>query len=630
LNQEEDAMRGILGWLPVVLCVGFVRLSMATSAVTVEVDATAASRGIERTHLVMPVKSGPLTLLFPKWLPGEHSPDGPIAGLSGLTFTANGRPLAWHRDLDNMFAFHLRVPPGVKSLNVSFEVVSVPNASDGNALRTSTDSLAIVLWNQLVLYPAGTQSDDIQYTARLLPPAGWSAATALPRAEGADSGLQFRTVSLTTLIDSPAIIGRFVRTLELGGTPPVYLHLAADSSAAVEIPEATQEHLRKLVGEATALFGATHYGAYHFLWTLSDRIQFEGIEHHESSDNRIAERALIDEDMRHSASFASLLPHEYTHSWNGKYRRPAGLATGNYDAPMRGDLLWVYEGLTEYIGLVLGARSGLASAEDARDSWADVAALMEAHRGREWRSLADTAVAAQLGYTEPQDWRARERGTDFYPESALLWLEADTLIRTRTQGAKSLDDFCRLFYGPPSGAPKVIPYDFEAVVVALNTVLPYDWHTFWTERLERIKAGAPLSGLAASGWRLTYTTEPSAEQKGEAALWKSTDLRYSLGFLLLEQEGPVITYLIPGSPADQAGMTTSGKLIAVNGRRYSKELLQDVLKTGGSRPITLLVEDGDTFKTYDLHYSGQARYPHLERDPQTPDLLTAIETPLTQ
>jgi predicted metalloprotease with PDZ domain len=603
----------------------------STPTMSLDVDASEAPRGIERAHLVLPVRPGPLTLLYPKWLPGEHAPDGPIGALSGLKFVANGQTLKWHRDSDNMYAFHLTIPGGATSLDVTLEVLGVRDATNQNADRTTTESLAIILWNQLLLYPAGMQSDELQYAARLKLPAGWSAMTALPKTSTGTEVIQFRPVSLTTLIDSPVLCGVHVRTIELGGSPAAFLHLAADSDTALDMTEATQGQLRKLVREASALFGATHYNEYHFLWTLSDRIGYEGIEHHESSDNRTAERVLIDSEMRASTAVTTLLPHEYAHSWNGKYRRPVGLATGNYDAPMRGDLLWVYEGLTEYLGMVLSARSGLASPEEARVGWADIAALMESHKGREWRPLGDTAVAAQLGYYQPNDWRAWIRGTDFYRESALLWLEADVLIRTKTQGTKSLDDFCRLFYGPPSSGPKVLPYDFEAVVAALNSVLPYDWRGFWIERLERIKAGAPLDGLAASGWRLTYATEPSNVQKGEAEVFKWTDLRYSLGFLLLD-EGAVVTYLIPGSSADQAGMTPGSKLIAVNGRKYSKELLQDVLNAGGTEPrtISLLMEKDEIYKTLELRYAGNTRYPRLERNTVTPDLLSIIATGRSQ
>ena len=376
------------------------------------------------------------------------------------------------------------------------------------------------------------------------------------------------------------------------------------------------------------MFGATHYTEYHFLWTLSDQIGFEGIEHHQSSDNRSGERSLIDEELRRSASVLTLLPHEYVHSWNGKYRRPIGLATGNYDAPMRGDLLWVYEGLTEYLGMVLSARSGFASLEDARNEWADIAAWLQNSKGREWRPLADTAAAAQLGYIEAAGWRARTRSTDFYAESAMLWLEADTLIRTTTHGAKSLDDFCRLFYGPPSSAPKVLPYDFNDVVKALNAVMPYDWRGFWTQRLNRVRSDAPLEGLTASGWHLVFTAEPTAVEKGEAALMKKTDLSDSLGFLL-KDEGAVISTVVPGTPADSAGIAPDSILIAIDDRKYSKDVLADALKAGGTelRGIRLLIEKDDKFKTVELKYAGHERHPRLERDASAPDLLTTILSP---
>jgi predicted metalloprotease with PDZ domain len=604
--------------------------AVAAVSASVEVDASEAPRGIERAHLVLPVKPGALTLLYPKWLPGEHSPDGPIGGLSGLKFAANGRTLTWRRDPDNMYAFHLTIPSGANSLDVSLEVLAVREATPPNDTRTSTESLAIILWNQLVLYPAGTRSDELQYAARLKLPAGWSLATALPKSAATGDTVQFESASLTTLIDSPVLAGRYLKTVALGGQPSAFVHFAADSAAALDVPEATITHLKKLVAEAGALFGATHYREYHFLWTLSDLIGYEGIEHHESSDNRTAERALVDDELRHSWAVSTLLPHEFVHSWNGKYRRPVGLATANYDAPMRGDLLWVYEGLTEYLGMVLSARSGLATPEESRDGWAGIAALMQLHKGREWRPLGDTAVGAQLGYAQPTDWRARLRGTDFYRESALLWLEADTLIRSRSGGAKSLDDFCRLFYGAPSGGPKVVPYDFDAVVTALNTVLPYDWRGFWTERLERIQAGAPLEGLNASGWRLGYRSELTAVQKGEAALFKLTDLRDSLGFTL-QDEGNVVSYLIPGSPADLAGMTPGSKLVAVDGRKLSKDVLVDALNASeGERTIALLVEKDETFKTHELRYAGRSRHPQLERDAAVADTLSVIETALTR
>ena len=603
---------------------------VTTTVTSVDVDAREAPRGIEHVHLVMPVKPGKLTLLYPKWLPGEHAPNGPIGGLASLRFSANGHSVAWQRDPDNMFAFHLDIPSGTTSLDVVFEVDAIKDASNNNALRLSTESLAIIVWNEVVLYPVGVQSDDMHVAAKLTVPSGWQIGTALPQTSTAGATTQFAPVSLTTLIDSPVIAGRYFRTVDLHGSPAAYLHMVADSEAALAITPETTAQLRKLVQEAPALFGATHYNEYHFLLTLSDRIGYEGIEHHQSSDNRVAERALIDEDLRHSSGVETLLPHEYVHSWNGKFRRPAGLATGNYDSPMHGELLWVYEGLTEYLGMVLSARSGLATTADSRDNWANVAAWLQTRKGRDWRPLADTAVAAQISYTQASQWRARTRATDFYDESAMLWLEADTLIRTKSQGAKSLDDFCRLFYGPPSTGPRVIPYTFDDVVKALNIVLPYDWREFWTTRLNRVTAQAPLEGLTASGWQLTFAAEPSVEQKGEAALNKQTNFNYSLGFALAD-DGALVTDVLPGTPADAAGLAPDSNLIAVNGRKYSKDVLDDALKAGGTEPRTLklLVQKDDMFDTLDVRYAGGPRYPRLERTAGSTDLLSLITTART-
>jgi predicted metalloprotease with PDZ domain len=604
--------------------------AMAAPTATVEVDARDIGRGLQHVHLVLPVKSGKLTLIYPKWLPGEHAPTGPIGGLSGLKFSSGGKIIPWVRDGVEMYAFHLNIPANSSSLDASFEIVSELGAGNSNAVRTATDALGLILWNQLVLYPLGVQSDDMQISASLRLPAGWKLGTALPQTSATGDTVQFAQVSLTTLIDSTGLAGKYFRTVELGGTRPVYLHIAADDAAATQISDVTTAQMRKLVKEAEALFGATHYNEYHFLWTLSEQIGFQGIEHHESSDNRSPERSLIDDGLLHSSGVQTLLPHEYTHSWNGKYRRPAGLATGNYDSPMKGELLWVYEGLTEYIGMVLSARSGLAPIADARDNWANTAADMETHQGRDWRPLADTAIAAQLNYNISPEWITRTRGVDFYPESALLWLEADVLIRSKSNGAKSLDDFCKIFHGAPSTAPKVVPYTFDDVVKALNTVLPYDWRAFWMDRLNRTRAGAPLEGLKASGWHVIYETEPSIEQKGDEASLKTASYFESLGFGIKE-EGAVITGVVEGSPADLAGIAPGSHLVAIDGRKYSKDALSDALKAGGndSRTIKLLVDKDDMFSTLDLHYAGHARYPRLEREASTTDYLTAILTAKT-
>ncbi len=403
--------------------------------------------------------------------------------------------------------------------------------------------------------------------------------------------MQFAPVSLTTLVDSTLLAGRYFRDFPLGGSPPVSLHIAADTPVALNMSSETAAHYRRLVGEATALFGATHYNRYEFLWALTDQIMPDGLEHHESSDDRSPLRALVDDPIRRAE--ANLLPHEFVHSWNGKYRRPQGLATSNYQDPMVDDLLWVYEGLTEYLGDVLAARSGLLTEEEFRGEFAHNAAAMQSHSAREWRSLQESTVAASLLYYQSRNWAARlRRQEDFYQESALLWLEADALIRRESKGRKSLDDFCQSFYGGRSSAPMVVPYDFDDVVKALNAVQPYDWAGFWRERLDRLRPEAPLEGLRAAGWTLTLTSTPSTMHLAHEADDKDLDLRYSLGFYV-DDEAATIGDVIPRSPADLAGASPGSHVIAINGYKWSKDLLHDTLAAPAPPgTITLLVQKG--------------------------------------
>jgi predicted metalloprotease with PDZ domain len=640
------------------------------------VDAREAPRGIMTAHLMLPVAEGALTLVYPKWLPGRHSPAGPATSLGGLRFTAAGHALAWRRDPVDLYAFHLNIPPGVERLDVDLEILTAP-APDGvvqglETPRTATDSLLILEWNQLVLYPARSRSDDLVFQASVRLPAGWTWAAALDTASGGKNGngngsgkvsgngngngngngsgsgkvsgsgngngdgdggeVQFAPVSLTTLVDSTLLAGRYMRTIPLGGTPAVTLHLAADTPVALDMSAETQAHYRRLVREAAALFGATHYDRYEFLWALTDQIMPDGLEHHQSSDDRSPLRALIDDPIRRAE--ANLLPHEYVHSWNGKYRRPQGLATPDYQEPMIDALLWVYEGLTEYLGDVLAARSGLLTGEELRGEFAHDAAAMQSHRGREWRPLQDTTDAAPLLYYQSRSWAARlRRQEDFYQESALLWLEADTLIRRESKGRRSLDDFCRLFYGAPSTGPRVVPYDFDAVVAALAAVWPHDWAGFWQERLTRLRAAGPLEGLQSSGWRLALDATPSLMHAAHEADDKDLDLRYSLGFYV-DDDQATIGDVIPGSAADAAGLAPGSHIIALNGYKWSKELLHDTLAApgdaaDGAGKLTLLIQKDDMFKSAELKYAGGERYPNLVRDPSGADLLSQIARPRT-
>lgn len=620
--------------------------SAAVDMGSIAVDAREAPRGIMKAHLHMPVTAGVLTLVYPKWLPGRHSPAGPATSLAAPRFTIHGAPLAWVRDAVDMYAFHLDIPAGATDLDCDLEILTLP-APDGvvqgtETPRTATESLLILEWNQLILYPAQTRSDDLTYHAAVRLPTGWKYATALTTirantpagtnttaainttASANDAVIEFAPVSLTTLADSTLLAGRYVKDLPLGGSPAVTLHLAADTPVALALSPQTEAHYRALVREASLLFGATHYDHYEFLWALTDQIMPDGLEHHESSDDRSPLRALVDDPVRRAE--ANLLPHEYVHSWNGKFRRPVGLATPNFQEPMLDEMLWVYEGLTEYLGDVLAARSGLFTEGEFRDELARIAAAMDSHSSRQWRSLQDTTVAAQLLYYQSRGWAARlRRQDDFYQESALLWLEADTLIRRESKGRKSLDDFCKVFYGPPSTAPQLKPYDFNDLVAALNAVYPYDWAGFWHERLNRLRPTAPLEGLQAAGWHLAYTAEPSSMHVAHEADDRDLDLHYSLGFYV-DDEGATVSDVVPGSPADLAGVAPGSHLIALNGYKWSKELLHDTLAhpSGSAAPLTLLIEKDDMFKTLELKYSGGERYPNLMRDAAVPDLLGKI------
>ena len=604
----------------------------AQESITIVVDATEAPRKILHARLTIPTKPGPLTLLYPKWIPGEHGPTGPITDLAGLKITGAGKGIAWRRDDVDMYAFHLEVPDGVSSIEVTLDFL-LPAGTEGfSSAASATANLAVLSWNQVLLYPEGYASDDLTYVAGLRLPEGWKFGTALPvlQQEAVLGQLiyRFKPVSLTTLVDSPVIAGSHFKTIKLteSTAPSFQIDMVSDSEAALQMTADQIANYKQLVLETNALFGAHHYEHYHFLYTLSDNVAHFGLEHHESSDDRVAERTLLDESLRKAS--ADLLPHEFVHSWNGKYRRPAGLATPDYEQPMKGELLWVYEGLTEYLGSILAARSGLRPAEDQREHLAAIAAYLDRYPGRTWRPLIDTAVAAQLLYNAPGSWSAWRRSVDFYDEGELIWLEADTIIRQQTKGARSLDDFCRRFHGAPNTKPMVKPYTFDDVVNTMNDVAPYDWRTFFTTRLNSLEPHAPLGGIANGGWRLVYNDVQSDYQKAIEEANKNADFSYSLGLKLNEEGG--IGDVVPGMPAAEAGMGPGMKMVAINGRAFSTDRLHEALGEGKSSraPLELTVANGDFLKTYRIDYHGGERFPHLERDSSRADLLQQIIKPL--
>jgi predicted metalloprotease with PDZ domain len=617
------------------ICISYAQTNPPT--IKIFVDATEAPRKIFHAQLVIPASPGTLTLYYPKWIPGEHAPDGPVVDLAGLKFFAAGQTLRWRRDTLDGFTINVEIPPGVSEVSASLDYLSPPTIESGfSAGSSATATLAIISWNQLLLYPKGWKSDDLTYQASIRLPVGWNFGTSLPAIEavagqvnGPRQIINFPPVSLTMLVDSPVLTGQYLKVVPLTlDEAPVEMDIAADSAAALDAPAEVWEHYRNLVKQAYILFGAHHYRDYHFLFTLSDHVAHFGLEHHESDDSRIGERGLVDYDLRKLD--AGLLPHEYVHSWNGKYRRPADLTTPDFQQPMQDDLLWVYEGLTSYLGDMLTARSGLWDPEEYRDALAGIAARLDHEPGRTWRNLQDTADAAAQLYFAPDGWTSWRRTVDFYDEDVLNWLWVDTIIRERTHGKKSVDDFCHVFHGAPGGPPMVKTYDFDDVINTLNEVAPYDWRTFWLDRLNNHGPGAPLTGIENSGWRLIYDQNRSELMRIREDDRREIDASYSLG-LLLKDDGSIVD-TVEGMPAAKAGIGPGMQLIAVNGRRFTTEsansaqVLRDALHAaiGSKEPIELLIENAEYFKTYKIDYHGGEKYPHLVRDESKPDMLNSI------
>jgi predicted metalloprotease with PDZ domain len=587
--------------------------------IRMNVDATEAARNVLHTTLRIPVKPGPFSFFYPKWIPGEHSPTGPINDIVGLKITANGKPVSWTRDPVEMFAFRCDVPQGANELVVAFDDVSQPGT-------TMTARLARIKWNRVVVYPRGMNSDAVQINASIKMPIGWKFATALPVARETRDDVEFKEVSLTELVDSPMIAGANFRKLTLATKPVLHeMDIAADTPGALEAKPETLRGWENLIKEANALFGAHHYRSYRFLLTLSDVGGSEGLEHHESSEDGVGEKALSDPGQL--IDLGDLLGHEYTHSWNGKYRRPADLTTPDFEQPMHGDLLWVYEGLTEYLGKVLPARSGLWTPANFRESIAAVAAEMDNQSGRSWRPLVDTATAVQFTYSSPRAWMNDRRRVDYYFEGLLLWMEADVIIRQQSQGKLSLDDFCHKFHGSPDTGPMVKTYTVDDIANTLNEVTPYDWRGFLNQRVNLINPRAPLGGITNGGWKLVFNETPNEEVKFAEEQRKFMNLSYSIG-LIVGADGAVLD-VNPELPAAKAGLAPGMKIVGVNGRAWSGEALRAAIAAtkNGAEPINLRVENGSFQDDYKITYRGGERYPHLERDSAKSDVLSEIIKP---
>jgi predicted metalloprotease with PDZ domain len=590
------------------------------------VDATDIERRLFSVHEVVPVQPRePLILLFPQWLPGNHSPTGRVDKLAGLTIRANGSRVDWRRDVVDVFAFHVDVPAAVTRLEVDFQFTSPVDSGEGRIVMTP--DMLNLQWNTVVLYPAGYFTRQILVEPAVRLPEGWQFGTALEPATSEGGLTRFKTVPLETLVDSPMFAGRYFKRFDLdpGAAAPVRLDVVADRAELLTVtPEELEAH-RELVRQAYKLYGSHHYDHYDFLLALTDHMGGIGLEHHQSSEDGTVPGYFTAWDR--TADVRDLLPHEYTHSWNGKFRRPADLWTPNYNVPMRDSLLWVYEGQTQYWGFVLAARAGLLTKQQALDAIASTAATYDHRQGRQWRSLQDTTNDPIAALRRPLPWRSWERSEDYYSEGELVWLDVDTLIREQSGDRRSLDDFARAFFGVGDSSYVPATYTFEDVVKALNAVQPSDWTAWLRARLDGHGPGAPLDGIGRGGYQLVYADTPSDYFKQSETRRNVTDLTYSLG--LVVSEAGRLTDVLWDGPAYRSALAVGTQIVDVGGVTFTPERLTAavIAAHGTGAPIVLLIKNGDRFRTVSIEYRDGLRYPRLAPIPGRPARLDQILAP---
>jgi len=592
----------------------------------VSVDASDVERRIVHVNETLTSPPDELVLYYPKWIPGQHAPGGPIDRLAGLVIRAGERVLPWKRDPLDANAFHVAVPAGTASVDIRFDYLS-PTSHKVAPPEMSRDVMFLE-WIQMGLYPAGYYARRIPVEASLTLPTGFDFASALQTAHRDGAHVQFAPTDLETFFDSPVYAGRYARHIDLdpGSAVPVRLNAFADRPSVLEIPESELRIHRALVQQADRLFGSRHYGHYDFLLSLSDQIQQIGTEHHQSSENGQDPEYFTDREA--TIEGRDLLAHEYTHSWNGKFRRPADLWTPSYDVPMQNSLLWVYEGQTQYWGQVLAARSGLWSHDEMLDELATVAAFYDEQAGRQWRPLVDTTQDEVMNGRRPESWPSWQRFEEYYSEGQLIWLDADTLIRERTGGRQSLDDFARGFFGIHNGEVTPVTYTFEDVVHALNNVLPYDWATFLNERVSAVAPKAPLDGLLRGGYRLVYDEKENPFLKAADKHRHRLTLSSSVG-LVIDADDGTLSEVSWNSPAFQAGLSEGMQIVACDGVAFNEDRFLEALHgaKNSSQPMQWIVRQGDRYQVVAVDYHGGVRYPHLQREPKTVARLDDILKP---
>jgi predicted metalloprotease with PDZ domain len=579
--------------------------------IALSIDASDTRRGLYKVTQTIPVPAGmrTLTLLYPEWLPGNHAPRGPISLVSDIRFTANGKPLAWQRNPLDVYQIDVTVPDGVRSVTASFVHTSPITGSEGRV--TMTQEMLNLQWEKMSFYPAGHYTRRIAVEPRVTFPAGWQVFTALDGQRASGDRVNWVRTDYQTLVDSPIFAGKYAQRWTIGEN--FYLDAVADKPSQLAIKPEHLKTFSHLVTESDLLFGGRPFDRYHFLLAMTDRMGGIGLEHQRSSENQYEPDSLVKWDEMDWDR--NVIAHELVHAWNGKYRRPEGLWTADYRIPMQNSLLWVYEGQTQFWGWVLAARSGLQKKDTVLGMFAAAAATYsEGQPGREWRSVADTTYDPIISARRPIPYSSLQRSEDYYVEGALVWLEADQIIRKGTNGARGLDDFARAFFSATPGDLGQRTYDFDEVVRTLNGVYGHDWASFLDTRLRQPNQPSPLRGIEAAGYRLVWKDTPNLYDKGRYDHGKTTNLMYSLG-LALDNTGKVTSTLWDG-PAFDAGIVNGAQVVAVNGEAYTKDVLTQAItaaKGSGKPPIQLLVKRGERYDTVPIAYHGGLRWPWLEK-----------------
>jgi len=627
-------------WFVLVSCLFYLGCPQSVCAgpgptLQIEVDARDLPRRLLHSRIQVPCRPGKLALWFPKWVPGTHGPYGPVQNVGGLRIrTSEGTALKWRRDEAEPYRVECDVPEGTRDITVELDTICNQAAElAAGYLSYGNRLVGIINWSTCLMYPEGPSCDDIQAHLSLRLPEQWKFATALKHEADKQGSSTFQTVSLTDLVDCPLIAGEHVRTIPLntGADPPAFLDLASESPTALEIGPKVVETYSRVVREAGALFGACHYPEFHFLITCSDDLGYLGLEHLTSSINGVRERDLVGEAWRRGW-VANLIPHEYVHSWCGKFRRPAGMCTPNFHTLQKTRLLWVYEGLAEYLGEVLQVRAGLLDPKEYQQGLAATIRSLSHHEGRRWRSLEDTGVVSYMLRAGSPNWNGLRRDQDYYFEGMLLWLEADAIIRDRSKGKKSLDDFCRKFLGAASSTAKVVPYELPEIVKILSELADFDWEPFLEKRVSQPLETLPLDVVGRCGYRIQYSNRPPGEQMGRQSrgggfAGGGVAAQDSIG-LTFSGDGTIID-LVRGMPGDRAGFGPGMKVIGVNNKTFSRQRMLDALADSVTRhKIEFLLIEGEDFRTLVLDYSGGPRYLELVRDPSKPDILAEILKPL--